>query len=66
MRKKTLTVRKNRDGTITIRSDRYVEHVDTRGKLPWEKYEIVKWAIVTARIPFTAEIEEIVRDELGV
>jgi zona occludens toxin (predicted ATPase) len=64
MAEKTLSVRRNADGTVTIRSERYRESVDVRSKTPWEKYEAVKWAIITAGFTFSEEVEELVRKEL--
>ena len=64
MAKKTLSVRKNADGTVTIKSGGYVENIDVRAKTPWQKYDAVKWAILTAGYVFTGEIEKMVRKEL--
>jgi hypothetical protein len=64
MAERTLSIRKNADETVTIKSVKYVESVDTRDKTPLEKYEMVRWAVITAGFDFTPEIEEIVRKEL--
>jgi transglutaminase-like putative cysteine protease len=64
MAQQTLSVRKNADGTMTIRSGKYKESVEIRSKTPFEKFEAVKWAILTAGFAFTEEVEEIVRKEL--
>jgi len=64
MAQKTLTVRKNSDETVTIRCGRYVESFDLRFKSPWDKYEYVRSAIVTAGFVFTDEIEKMVQKEL--
>lgn len=64
MAKKSLIVRKNSDGTFTIRADHYVEHIDLRAKTPDQKYESIKWAILTAGFAFSPQIERIVRHEV--
>jgi hypothetical protein len=62
MAKRTLTIRKNSDGTVTIGSGRYVEHVDVKTKTPEKKFEAVKWAILTAGFYFSEEVEKMVRE----
>lgn len=65
MAEKILTLRRNRDGTVTIRSGRYREHVDVRFKGPFDTYEAIKWAIITAGFSLSEqEIERMVRQEL--
>lgn len=64
MAARTLTVRRNRDETVTIRSGRYIESIDIRFKSPYEKYEYIRSAIVTAGFEFTPHVEEMVRKEL--
>jgi len=36
-----------------------------REKTPEEKYDAVKWAILTAGFAYSEQIEELVREELG-
>jgi hypothetical protein len=48
MAKKTFTLRSNADGTITFRYDRYVEHFERKG--PFDTYENIKWAAISAGI----------------
>lgn len=65
MTQKVLTLKRNGDGTVTIRSGRYREHVDVRFKGPFDTYEAIKWAIITAGFSFDdAEIEQMVMQEL--
>lgn len=56
--KRALTIRRNRDNTVTIRGPlpsgrKYVEHVGLEGKGPYEQWEAVRIAVMTAgfRIP---------------
>lgn len=64
MAKKKLTVRKNADGTVTVRGDNYIEHFATQGRVPAEMFEIVRWGILTAGFFFSEEIERMVKREL--
>ena len=64
MGERTLSVRKNADNTITISSGTYRESVDIQSKTPFEKYEAVKWAIITAGFEFTDAVERMVQKEL--
>jgi hypothetical protein len=45
--KKTYTIRINRDGTLTIRVGRYVEHITLESKTKGELYDHVKYALVS-------------------
>jgi hypothetical protein len=64
MAERVLSVRRNQDGTMTISAGGYRESVEIRSKTPWEKYEAVRWAILTAGFAFTEDVEELVRKEL--
>ena len=64
MAKKTFTIRKSQSGIVTIKSGGYIESIDLRDKRPPEKFEAVRWAILTAGFAFTEEVEKIVRKEL--
>ncbi len=64
MAQRTLTVRKNADGTVTIRGGRYVESFNLEFKSHWDKYEYIRSAIITAGFTYTEEIEEMVRKEI--
>lgn len=68
MTARILTVRKNTDGTVTVQSrggaHKYIEHVDVRTLPPTQKFEKIKWAILTAGFAFTEDVEDMVRDEL--
>lgn len=50
--KRALSIRKNRDGTATIRATApgrcYVEHIGVEGKTPYEAYDTIRWAVITA------------------
>jgi len=65
MAQKTLKIRRNADGTVTISSGGYKESIDVRAKDPWQKFDAVKWAILTAGFAFTPQIEDLVRKELN-
>lgn len=62
--RKTVSIKKNSDGTITVSSGGYKEQVDTRFKEVGTIFEEIKWAIIGAGIPFSLEIEELVREVL--
>jgi|RhiMethySRZTD1v2_1073278.scaffolds.fasta_scaffold23651_4 hypothetical protein len=62
---RTLNIRRNADGTVTISSGGYKESINVREKTPEEKYDAVKWAILTAGFAYSEQIEELVREELG-
>lgn len=66
MRKRTLSIRKNSDGTVTIfaQNPKYVESIDIRELYPEEKYEKIKWAILTAGFAFSEEVERMVREQI--
>jgi hypothetical protein len=40
----------NADGTLTLRRDRYIETIDLREKSPFERYEAIRWAALTAGV----------------
>lgn len=40
-------IRKNSDGTWTIRVGRQVEHIDSHGKTPGEIFEAIRWALIS-------------------
>ena len=42
-----VTVRRNRDGTITVKVGRMVEHIGTEGKTKSQVYDAVKYAILS-------------------
>jgi hypothetical protein len=65
MGEKTISVRKSKSGIVTIKSGGYVESIDVRMKTPPQKFEAVRWAILTAGFVFTEDIEKMVRNELG-
>jgi len=46
MAKIDLRVRKNRDGSVTVRVGSYMESFDPRGLSRFELYEKVRWACV--------------------
>jgi len=57
MAKLDIKVRKNADGTATIRVGRYVEHLDAHLS-PMEAFDAVKWALVTAGVPLSDDTTE--------
>lgn len=64
MAKRTLSVRKNADETVTIKLGKYVESVNIAEKSPFERYESVRWAIITAGLEYTNEVDKMVLKEL--
>lgn len=65
MGKKTLSVRKNSDGTVTISAGRYKESIEIRSKTPSEKLEAVRWVILTVGLVYSKDVENMVKDELN-
>jgi hypothetical protein len=64
--KKTFTIRRNKDGTVTFRTKTFVEHFDGRDKGMLETYEYIKTLAVTAGISLNQEtLEELLRDVRG-
>lgn len=66
MAKQTIKVRRNADGTATVRIGRYVEHLMAQYMSPYELYEALRYACITAGIPVsdetTTELYRIVRE----
>lgn len=50
MANKTIRVRINSDGTLTVRVGRAVEHFDVAEKTKAEIFDSVKWAIISKGI----------------
>lgn len=65
MAKKSFTIRKSKNGIVTIKSGGYIESIDVRDKTPPQKFERIRWAILTAGFAFTEDVEKMVRKELG-
>lgn len=61
---KTLNIRHNADGTITIAANNYRESIEVDGKTDMELYECAKFAIISAGFDFTDEIGSLLRSEL--
>jgi hypothetical protein len=54
-----LRIQQNRDGTVTVRRGRAVEHIDARGKTKAELFDAVRYAAITmgTRVSDVALIE---------
>lgn len=66
MATKTFNIRRNRDGTITFRFGRYVEHIGIEGKGFLQIYESIKYAAITAGLSLTdSHVEELLREVQG-
>lgn len=64
--KKTFTIRRNKDETITFRYGGYVEHLGIEGKGMLQIYEGIKYAAITAGLSLTEEtLEELLRESQG-
>jgi len=48
-----LKVISNRDGTLTVRCGRAVEHIGTSGKTKGEVFDCVKWAAISKGATFS-------------
>jgi hypothetical protein len=66
--KRTLVLKRNRDGTVTLRcpETRYVEHIDIANKGFVEAYESIKFAAITAGFhPTQDDLMELFREGKG-
>ena len=50
MTKKTFLIKKNKDGTITVKVGRAVEHISKEGKDKAELFDAVKYALISKGI----------------
>lgn len=62
---KTLNIRHNADGTITISANNYRESIEVEGKSENELFECARYAIICAGFDFSADTERLLRSELG-
>jgi len=51
----TLTIRKNKDNTITVKYHKYVEFVSLESKSPTEILESVRYCAITAGVSVSEE-----------
>lgn len=66
MARKTFTIKRHGDGTVTFRSGRYVENIDIRYKGMLETYEAIKYAAISAHIVLNQDtLEEVLREAKG-
>jgi hypothetical protein len=69
--KRTLSVRRNRDGTVTLRAAlpdgrKYVEHFDVESKGLLETFESVRFAALTAGLHLSdRSLEDLLREARG-
>lgn len=64
--KATITLRRNRDGTVTFKYGRYVESFDVEGKGLYETYEAIKWIAVTAGISLSeSDLQDLYQEARG-
>jgi len=66
--RKTLVLRKNKDGTVTLRcpETHYVEHIDVSNKGFMETYDAVRFAAITAGFhPTDEDLQELFREAKG-
>ena len=47
MGQRTVTVRRNRDGTLTVRVGRAVEHISTEARTHAQVFDAVRYAIIS-------------------
>ena len=62
---KTLSVRRHKNGTITIESESFSEKIQIRAQTPRQKYDTVREAILAKGYVFTGKIEKMVRKEVN-
>lgn len=64
--KRSFTLRRNSDGTVTFRSGKYIEHFDPREKGLMETYEHIRIAAVTAGLSLSQPLlEELLHEARG-
>lgn len=57
------TIRYNRDGTVTVRRGKQVEHISA-DKREWDLVEAARWALITMGHNFTfEEVHDVIQDE---
>jgi hypothetical protein len=60
---KTVTVRKNKDGTITVRVGNNVEHVSTESRAHGDIFDAVKYAIIAQGVYLSdVEVTELIQE----
>lgn len=64
MSTKTLSIRHNKDNTITISAGNQRESIEVTGKTDPELMEAVRYAVICQDFEWTPAIEELVRTEL--
>jgi hypothetical protein len=65
MAQKTVEIKRNKDNTITVKSGTgYVETINLAGKTRPERYESVRWAVITAGFEISPEIEALISETL--
>jgi len=62
---KTLNIRHNADGTMTIAANNYRESFEVEGKSEDELFDCAKFAIISAGFDFSADLERLLRSELS-
>jgi hypothetical protein len=61
--RKLFSLRRNSDGTVTFRCERYVEHFSVKDKTYVETYEAIRWGCLTAGLELQQDtLEELLRE----
>jgi len=60
----TYGITANKDGTITIRVGRQVEHISIEGKTPEELWQAIKWAAISKGMPSDSPMLIEIRNKL--
>ena len=58
------SIRKNKEGIVTVRGGKYIENIDVKNMTNWEQIEAVKWVILKMGLAFSTKIDKQVRKEL--
>ena len=64
MARLTYGITANKDGTVTIRVGRQVEHISAVDKTPEELWQAIKWAAISKGIPSDSSMLIEIRNKL--
>ena len=65
MSENEVTVRRHKNGIMSIETDDFYAEIQIRAETPAEKYEIVRAAILRKGLVFTEKVEKQLRKELN-
>jgi hypothetical protein len=60
----TYSIRAHKDGTITVKVGRQVEHISSQDKTPEELWQAIKWAAISKGVPSDSSMLIDIRNKL--